>query len=281
MVQENALALDELVHVLHIRHAVFILSTWFSPGVPPFKLSSRMLLLLVLTLASATGTRIPRLVVIRVLMLDGAGVVPPDVLPRRMPTATAVEVVPLRPLPIAQAMGKELARSAVRQCMALLDMNIRFPNAPPLHRKLPRRSIAALLEHAIRLSMLMDMTFLACIRAATPLVPGMEPDAASVGGRRMTMLADDLVVPVMAQETCIGLAGIRCVATQMCPPSIILAPTLSRVLVAMSAIDSMLFTGLMLPVSGLITVAPLVLSSVILPVVTGPVVLLVIVRILI
>lgn len=280
MVHEKALAFAELVQVLHIRQAVLILSTCLSAGVPPLRLSSRMLLLLVLTLAKATGTRIPRLVVIRVLMLDGAGVVPPEVLPRRMPTATAVDVVPLRPLPMAHAMGKDLARLDVRHCMAPFDMNMSFPNAPPLHRRLPRRSIAALLEQAMRLSMLTEMTLLACIRAATPLVPGMEPEAASVGGRSMTMLADAFVVPVMSHPTRMGLAGIRCVATQMCPPSMMLAPTLSVVLVAMSAMDSILFTGLMLPDSGLMTVAPLVLSSVMLPVVTGPVELLAIVRIL-
>lgn len=269
--QENALAFDELLHVLQTTQPVLILATCFSRGVPPFRLSSRLLLLLMLTLASATGTCIPRFVVIRVLMLRGAGVVPPPVLPRRMATATALEVEPLRPLPMAQAIGNMFARPEVRQCMALLEMNISFPNALPLHRSPRRSAIAALLEREIRLSMPIDMTLLACIRAPMPDVPGVEPLVASVGGRSITALADELVVPVMAHATLMGPAGIRCVARHMCPRSIRLAPTFSDGLVLIDAIDSMLFTGLMLPVSGLMTVAPPELSSVILPVVIGPV----------
>lgn len=280
MVQEKALALDELGHVLQIKQLELILDTWFSAGVPPFRFNSRLLLLLALTLASTTGTWIPRLVVIRVLVLRGAGMVPSVVLSPRMATATPVEVIPFRPLLIAQATGKPLALSDVRQWIALLEMKVRFPNALPLHRRPPPSPIAALLEQDIRLSILMDMTLLACIRVPTPSVPGIEPEAARVGGRSMTAFPVALEVPVMAQARVMGPAGIRCVATHMCPRSMRLIPTLELVGVSIAAMDSMLFTGLMLPASGLITVAPLVLSRVILPVVIGPVVLLAVGRIL-
>lgn len=57
----------------------------------------------------------------------------------------------------------------------------------------------------------------------------------------------------------------------MCPRLINLVPTLELEGMLIEAMDSMLFTGLTLPDRGLITVAPLAFSSVILPVVIGPV----------
>lgn len=140
-----------------------------------------------------------RFVVIRVLAPRGAGVVPPLVRSLRMATTMTLDVVPFARLLMAQAMGKIFVRSDVRHCMTSLDANIRFVKASLLHRRPLPSATAASLEHAIRPSMLIDMTLLACIRTPTLFVAGAESLVVNVGGRNITAFAVALVVPVMPQ----------------------------------------------------------------------------------